>query len=183
MFREAAQTPSSMTNSPPPERFKTEGAFDVEEFELTSESWEEDEHRGDSESMGLLDPARYSRVIRFINKNKDARVCVLAFLQEDLARRYNCKVGANVEVPGGPGVGVNFEWQHVEGERMPDLPIECVLESCGEIRTQVPKGCKKVWYRWYVEFAADPGNWKYAGQAWASLKRNVIFTGVGKAKS
>ena len=175
-----------MADSAPPPRFRIMGADDVEEFDFTSLSWEKEGSKtGSVESMGLFDPARAAKQIRFINKNESASVLVVAYPQKDSASRCNRNIKQHLEVYGVVKAGLEHEWQHVEGAPVPEEPIRCVLEGGGrerrengEVRVDVPAGSDCVSFKWYAEVGA---NWKFAGQSYAKSKRNVVFTGLGEA--
>ena len=168
-----------MADSAPPPRFRIIGADDIEEFDFTSLSWEKEGYKtGSVESMGLFDPGRAAKQIRFINKNESARVLVVAYPQKDSASRCNRNIKLLLEAFGVAKAGLEHGWQHVEGAPVPEEPIRCVLEGGGRERIDVPAGSDCVAFKWYVQVE---GNWEFAGQNYAKRQRNVVFTGLGEA--
>ena len=96
-----------MADSAPPPEFEIMGADDIEEFDFTSLSWEEEGYKtGSVESMGLFDPGTAANQIRFINKNESARVRVVAHPQKDSASRCNRNIKLHLEASGVAKAGL-----------------------------------------------------------------------------
>lgn len=165
---------------------------DVTEFELASESWEPgDSKSGDNRCMGVFDPARYAKQVRFINKNQDTKIRVVAMAQKDTKRLRNLRVAVNAQGPEVGGVGVDVGWKYLPSETIPSTEISKVLaagadpknpgpKNQGEWRTDVPKGAEGLYYTWHALVGSV---WVLAGQGFVQKKRNVVFEGIGDAEA
>lgn len=170
--------------APDPKRFRAVGGEEVEEFDLTSESTERGADKSaDQSHMHLLDPARYPGQIRFINKNKDARVLVCADAQEDTAPLYDLQVKLNAKIAELGELGMETAWQHVQKD-FPNIGYVFLLDAITDpkdpsrLKIDVPHGAEGMKYVWYVEI---DNACTFGGRGFAPRKRNVAFKGLGCA--